>query len=147
MDLTFRITVAFALLVAVVGRGVVSFQITILKVLAGQLDGRASHPDVTRSVAILMSSGADWSNRMKRLAARAPGLSIFTSGYVTRDAIGWRITNAGRAFLISIEALASEPIIKPSPESVSVPDRPSDQPSNVIELVHHLEKRSGRAAA
>jgi hypothetical protein len=147
MDLTFRITVAFALLVAVVGRGVVSFQITILKVLAGQPDGRTSHPDVTRSVAILMSSGADWSNRMKRLAARAPGLSIFTSGYVTRDATGWRITTAGRAFLISIEALASEPIIMPSRESVSVPDQPSDQPSNVIELVHHLEKRRRRAAA
>jgi hypothetical protein len=64
------------------GRGVVSFQITILKVLAGQPEGRASHPEITRSVAILMSSGADWSNRLKGLAARAPDLSIFSSHYV-----------------------------------------------------------------
>jgi hypothetical protein len=71
MDLAFPMTQPSLLLVAVAGRGVVSFQITILKVLAGHPDGRASHPDVTRSVAILMTSGADWSQRMKRLAARA----------------------------------------------------------------------------
>ncbi len=72
------------------GRGVVSFQITVLKVLAGHPEGRASHADVTRSVAILMSSGADWSDRMKRLAARTSDLSIFCSGYVIRDSSGWR---------------------------------------------------------
>src|SRR3954462_364558 len=90
------------------GAWVVSFQITVLKVLAGHPEGRASHADVTRSVAILMSSGADWSDRMKRLAARAPDLSIFCSGYVVRDASGWQITNAGRDFLAWIEAPASE---------------------------------------
>jgi hypothetical protein len=147
MDSNFRIAVTFTALVALVRRGVVSFQITILKVLAGQPEGRASHPDVTRSVAILMSSGADWSDRTKRLAARAPDLSIFSSGYVIQDSSGWQITDAGRAFLISIETPATEPAIKPSPEPVPVPDQPSDQPSNVIELVHHLEKRRGRAAA
>ena len=75
----------------VAGRGV-SIQITTLKVLSGHPEGRASHADVTRSVAILMSSGADWSNRMKRVAARAPDLSIFSSGYVIRDKSGWQIT-------------------------------------------------------
>ncbi len=73
-----------------------SFQITILKVLAGHPEGRASLADITRYVAILTSSGADWSQRMKRLAARAPGLEIFTSGYVLRDNSGWQITDAGR---------------------------------------------------
>jgi hypothetical protein len=64
----------------------VSLQITTLKVLAAK--GRASHVVLTRSVVILMSSGADWSDRMKRLAARAADLSIFSSGYVIRDASG-----------------------------------------------------------
>ena len=106
---------------SVAGRCVLSFQITILKVLAGQPDGRASHPDVTRSVAILMSSGADWSARMKLLAARAPNLSIFSSNYVTRDDSGWQITGAGRAFLASIEA-PPRPACKPDLEPVSVLD-------------------------
>jgi hypothetical protein len=125
----------------------VSFQITILKVLAGQPDGRASHPDVTRYVAILMSSGPDWSARMKGLAARAPDLSIFSSNYVTRDDSGWQITDAGRAFLVSIEATADEPAIKPNLEPEYASYSPGDLASNVIELVHHLDKRRGRAAA
>src|SRR6266545_1430909 len=48
----------------------VSFQLTILKVLAGHPDGRASLADLRRAVAILMSSGPDWTERMKRLALR-----------------------------------------------------------------------------
>jgi hypothetical protein len=134
-------------LVALVGRGVVSFQITILKVLAGHPDGRASHADVTKSVAILMSSGADWLDRMKGLAARAPDLSIFSSHYVIQDASGWQITDAGRAFLIAIEAPSVDPLIEPVPEPASVLGPPGDPVSNVIELAHHLEKRRGRAAA
>ena len=148
MDSNLRIAVTLPALVALVERGVVSFQITILKVLAGQADGRASHPDVTRSVAILMSSGADWSVRMKRLAARAPDLSIFSSNYVTRDDSGWQITDAGRAFLTSIEAPASEPAMQPHRETRGASDQPGDHPSNnVIDLMHHLDKRRGRAAA
>jgi hypothetical protein len=130
----------------VAGRGVLSFQITILKVLAGQPDGRASHPDVTRSVAILMSSGADWSVRMKLLASRAPNLSIFSSNYVTCDESGWQITDAGRAFLASIEALP-RPACTPDLEPVSVLNQSSNRRTNVIELVHHLGKRRNRAAA
>jgi hypothetical protein len=55
---------------------VVSFQITVLKVLAGHPEGRASIADLTSYVSILISSGADWTNRTKRLAARAPKLDI-----------------------------------------------------------------------
>jgi hypothetical protein len=66
----------------------VSFQITILKVLAGDPEGRASLAELKQYVAVLTRSGADWSERMKRLAARAPGLSIFSSGYVIRNADG-----------------------------------------------------------
>ena len=124
-----------------------SFQITILKVLAGQPDGRASHPDVTRSVAILMSSGTDWSARMKLLAARAPELSIFSSHYVIRDAAGWQITDAGRSFLAAIETPAGDPVIDLRPAPVFVSEPPGDTISNVIELAHHQDKRRARAAA
>jgi hypothetical protein len=82
----------------------VSFQITILKVLAGHPDGRASVVELTRFVSILMSSGSDWTDRMRRLAARAPKLEIFTDSFVLRDDRGWCITESGRQFLASLEA-------------------------------------------
>ncbi len=80
-----------------------SFQITILKVLAGHPEGRASLADLRRAVAILISSGSDWTNRTKRLAALAPGLDIFGQALVQRDDNGWQITDAGRALLASVE--------------------------------------------
>jgi hypothetical protein len=85
----------------------VSFQITILKVLAEQADGRAALPELTRQVSILVSSGPDWTDRTKRLAALAPGLGIFRSRFVFVDRASWQITDAGRAFLISIETPTS----------------------------------------
>ena len=81
-----------------------SFQITVLKVLAGHPEGRASVADLTRCVSILMSSGSDWTNRTKRLAARAPKLDIFGDAFVLRDDRGWQITDIGRQFLASLEA-------------------------------------------
>ena len=89
-----------------------SFQITVLKVLAGHPEGRASIADLTRYVSILISSGADWTNRTKRLAARAPKLDIFGNSFVLRDNNGWQITEGGRQFLASLEAplpISSEP--------------------------------------
>jgi hypothetical protein len=85
----------------------VSFQITVLKVLAGSKGGRLPLADLRRDVAILMSSGTDWTIRTKRLAARAPGLDIFSQALVVRDPEGWRITDAGQAFLIALEAPAA----------------------------------------
>jgi hypothetical protein len=84
--------------------GIVSFQITILKVLAGYPEGRARVADLTRDVSILMSSGSDWANRTKRWAARSPKLDIFGSAFVLRDDSGWQITDIGRQFLGSLEA-------------------------------------------
>ncbi len=81
-----------------------SFQITVLKVLAGHPGGRASLDDLKRAVVILISSGSDWTNRTKRLAARAPGLDIFSQALVLRDEAGWQITHAGTAFLAALEA-------------------------------------------
>ena len=84
-----------------------SFQITILKVLAGQTEGRATLPELTRQVSILVSSGPDWTERTKRLAALAPGLNIFQSRFVFVERANWQITDAGRAFLISLETPTS----------------------------------------
>lgn len=130
-----------------VGRSVVSFQITILKVLAGQPDGRASHPDVTKSVAILMSSGGDWSSRMKRLAARAPDLSIFSSNYVVRDEGGWQITEDGRSFLTSIEKPAAEPAVVEPEILQAVTPSAVDRPVNIIQMEERRARRRRRAAA
>jgi hypothetical protein len=82
---------------------------------------------------------------MKRLAARAPDLEIFTSGYVLRHDSGWQITDAGREFLKLIEAPAPDPIVEPttSPPIVQVP---SAHPQNVIQLNGHRVRRRRRAA-
>ncbi|WP_143046735.1 hypothetical protein [Bradyrhizobium erythrophlei] len=80
-----------------------SFQLTVLKVLAGQSAGRASVADLRHAVAILMNSGKDWTDRMKRLAEHAPDLNIFTAKFVLRDVNGWEITDEGRQFLAALE--------------------------------------------
>ena len=108
-----------------------SFQITVLKVLAGHPDGRASLADLKLAVAILISSGTDWTVRTKRLAARAPGLDIFSQALVLRDTDGWQITDAGRTLLASIEmrvpktpegeqipVLVAEPVAFPAPQTM-----------------------------
>jgi hypothetical protein len=87
-----------------VAERIVSFQITVLKVLAGHPDGRACVDDLKRDVGILMSCGPEWTSRTKRLAAGAPQLDIFGSAYVLRDDRGWQITDRGRQFLDSLEA-------------------------------------------
>jgi hypothetical protein len=106
----------------------VSFQITILKVLAGHPDGRASIAELTRYVSILMSSGSDWTDRMRRLAARAPKLEIFVDGFVLRNDRGWCITDPGRQFLASLEApvpAQAEKQAQPSGPRVPVVSAPS----------------------
>ena len=54
-----------------------------------------------------MSSGTDWSDRMGRLAARAPHLDIFSDKLVLRDSAGWQITDSGRQLLSSLQAPVS----------------------------------------
>lgn len=103
-----------------------SFQVTILKVLAGQPEGRLSLAELRRDVAILISSGRDWSDRTKRMAERAPGLEIFTQALVVRDAAGWQITTAGRALLASIEGPTStrqEAVAPSEPAELPMPVR------------------------
>jgi hypothetical protein len=131
--------------VALAGRRV-SFQITVLKVLAGHPQGHASLADLKHYVAVLSCSGADWSQRMKRLAARAPELDIFSNGYVLREASGWQITAKGREFLISIEEPLVEPTLTPVPLPTPDAPDPTNLPPNVVRLVDHKGQRAHRAA-
>ena len=111
-----------------------SFQITILKVLAGHPDGRASVTELTRYVSVLMSSGSDWTDRMRLLAARAPKLEIFADAFVLRDDRGWCITDSGRQFLASLEAPAlahAEENKQPSGPGVTVVAAPSQAPPSL----------------
>ena len=133
--------------VSVSGRGV-SFQVTILKVLAGHPEGRTSLADLKHFLAVLTCSGADWSERMKRLAARAPELDIFSSGYVVRECSGWQITQQGRDFLDSIEAPSAEPAVSPIASPPPVRSDPIELPTNVVQLAgYDLQRRRRRAAA
>jgi hypothetical protein len=97
----------------------VSFQITCLKVLAGQPGGRASLEELRRAVAILISSGSDWTERTRRMAARAPDLDIFSQSFVTRHVDGWQITDTGREFLSIVERPSSAVMsVERAPETV-----------------------------
>ena len=73
-----------------------SLQIAILKVLVSHPEGRATIGALNSDLSILYTSGSDWIDRLRRLAARAPGLDIFGQRLVLRDSSGWQITPAGR---------------------------------------------------
>ncbi|OPZ00069.1 hypothetical protein A5906_23835 [Bradyrhizobium sacchari] len=80
-----------------------SFQVSILKILAGQPEGRASLAVLKHYLAVFYTSGPEWTDRMKRFAARVPDLNIFGQGLVTREPGQWIITEKGRAFLAMLE--------------------------------------------
>lgn len=121
-----------------------SFQITVLKVLAGHPEGRATLAELRRAVAILISSGKDWTDRMKRLDMRAPGLDIFSQSFVLRDNAGWQITSAGRTFLAALE----NPI-EMSPGEGQTPDVPATlvPPSSLPQVKQVSRNRRRRRAA
>jgi hypothetical protein len=129
------------ILKACVSGCVVSFQITVLKVLAGHPEGRASIGELTRYVSILISSGTDWTNRTKRLAARAPKMDIFADSFVMRDDNGWHITEGGREFLASLEAplpIVAPSVQAPKAETTKQPQSPA-RPS--LRLVVNNDKQ------
>lgn len=85
-----------------------NFQVTVLKILVSYPDGFALMADLKRDMAILATSGHDWAERTKRLAARVPALDIFSHGLVERLNGGWRITEKGRGVLEFMEARPAE---------------------------------------
>jgi len=82
----------------------VSLQVAILRVLSSYPGGLATVAQLNSDLAILNSSGRDWTDRIKRLADRFPGLDIFSQRYVVRYAAGWQLTIAGYEFLRLLEA-------------------------------------------
>ncbi|WP_166297444.1 hypothetical protein [Bradyrhizobium sp. 2S1] len=102
-----------------------SFQLTVLKVLAGQPTGRASVAEVRHAVEILMNSGKDWTDRMKRLLAHAPDLNIFSARFVLRDIEGWSITEEGRQFLSTLDTAVA--VRREPPRSTA--DLPPGEPA------------------
>ena len=86
----------------------VSIQVAILKILASHEGGRATTASLKRDMAILATSGPEWSARMRRLAGRAKTIDIFASAYALWDDDGWQITADGRAFLKTLEAVTQD---------------------------------------
>jgi hypothetical protein len=86
----------------------VNFQVTVLKILVSYPDGFAMMADLKRDMAILATSGRDWAERTKRLAARVPVLDIFSQDLVERLNGGRRITEKGRGVLEFMEARPDE---------------------------------------
>ncbi|MGY8683399.1 hypothetical protein Q2941_37330 [Bradyrhizobium sp. UFLA05-153] len=81
-----------------------NFQVTVLKILVSHPGGFAVLADLKRDMAILATSGSDWSERTIRPVSRVPDLGIFSQGLVDRLNGGWRITDKGRAVLALMEA-------------------------------------------
>ncbi|MDB5580314.1 MAG: aminoacyl-tRNA deacylase [Bradyrhizobium sp.] len=122
-----------------------SLQVTILKVLASHDSGRATLASLNRDIAILSASGAEWSARIKRLAARVAAIDIFGCGYVLRDAEGWQITEAGRKFLDALEAITQDNqppvLIRRRSDVPEVSARPEGA---LIVIGHRFKSRIGR---
>jgi hypothetical protein len=121
-----------------------SFQITILKVLAGHPGGRASLKEVTHAVSLLISSGSDWTNRMKRLASLVPELDIFGRSFVTRDDSGWQITDIGLRFLTLLEAgvVASRSVVPQTSAVVVAAPQPELARPRLIGLKKRRPRRN-----
>jgi hypothetical protein len=127
--------------VAVEGVGV-SLQVAILKILASHDSGRATLISLNRDIAVLSASGAEWSARIKRLAARVAAVDIFGCGYVLRDHQGWQITAAGREFLEALEAVTQD---NRPPELIPRrPEVPLRRQGELIVVGHRFKSRIGR---
>jgi hypothetical protein len=120
----------------------VSFQLSILKILAGQPDGRASTAVVRQYLELFYTSGPDWTNRMKRLAAIAPDLDIFGQQLISHRPGEWRITEKGRAILDALERSLPVETKRPKPE----PDWASMPIKALPQLGSRPRKRASRSS-
>ncbi|AMA59926.1 hypothetical protein [Bradyrhizobium sp. CCGE-LA001] len=82
-----------------------SFQLSILKILAGQPGGQASLELIKKHLAIFYTSGPEWPARMKRIASREPNLDVFGQKLIERQQGYWMITPQGRKILEMLEVL------------------------------------------
>jgi hypothetical protein len=101
----------------------------VLKILVSYPDGFAVMADLKRDMAILATSGRDWADRTKRLAARVPDLDIFSQGLVARESGGWKITAEGRRVLEFMEARPAADLAIETVPAVDAPLPPLPQPA------------------
>ncbi len=120
-----------------------NFQVTVLKVLVSYPDGFAAMADLKRDMAILATSGRDWTERTKRLAARVPGLDIFSQGLVERLNGGWRITEKGRAVLEVMEARPA-PAQAMDPSPIQAVEEPAPAIPSIVPVWRKRERRRRR---
>ncbi|UFW91965.1 hypothetical protein BjapCC829_49200 (plasmid) [Bradyrhizobium barranii] len=120
-----------------------NFQVTVLKVLVSYPDGFAVMADLKRDMAILATSGRDWAERTKRLAARVPDLDIFSQGLIERMNGGWRVTDKGRSVLATMEA-RSAPAQATELTPVRTVEEPTPSPMPSIAPVRRKRDRKRR---
>jgi hypothetical protein len=118
-----------------VGAGV-NFHVTVLKILVSYPDGFADMEDLKRDMAMLATSGRDWTERTRRLGGRMPGLDIFSQGLIDRTNGGWRITAKGRAVLGLMEA-------RPDQAPIATQQPPSE-PELAPAISRHIPADRGR---
>jgi len=122
-----------------------SIQVAILKILASHGDGRAPLSSLNRDIAILTASGAEWSGRIRRLAARVPAIDIFGEHYVLRDSEGWQITAEGRAFLAMLESVTQDNLPQETePQSHTADVSEPDAGGDLIVVGHRFRNRVHR---
>jgi hypothetical protein len=116
----------------------VNFQVTVLKILVSYPDGFALMADLKRDMAILATSGPEWAQRTRRLAASVADLDIFSQALIERLDGGWRITDKGRSVLEFMEAKRPEPeTAREAPAAESTAAAPTPAPL--------ATRRSGRS--
>lgn len=122
-----------------------SLQVQIMLILSGHPDGRATLAAMKADLAVLAGAGPGWTQRIKRLASNAPGLDIFTEGFVVRDASGWQISEAGRLALRRMDSISPalpDPPVAVKPAIAIVARRASAPlPSSPAKLIHITERR------
>lgn len=125
-----------------------SFQIGVLKVLSSHPNGRASVEAIKRDLAMLASR--EWNAQLRRLAALAPRVDVFSAGLILRTPDAWQITEAGQVFLSRLERgepielpPRQEPEPKPELESepASMPAAPLPRPQRPLFHYRPIEIR------
>jgi hypothetical protein len=96
-----------------------SQQIGLLRILASHQDGFATSRSIRADLTLLTCE--EWDRRLRALHRLAPDLNVLTSGLVLPDRDGWRITDAGRAFLAELERRQLQ--------------FPGDEPASALDLV------------
>jgi len=122
----------------------VSIQVAILKILSSHGSGRAPLASLNRDIAILSGSGAEWTSRVRRLAARVPAIDIFGQGYVVREDDGWQITSAGRDFLDALEAVTQDNLPHPDEAPAASAESVVSERASLIVVGHRFRNRIHR---